>query len=85
MSALSDSQGRNRIADGAYLVTKALSDLPMGISEGLWVGTAGTCNLLMASGQACVDFPLLAGYNPLRVIQVQTGGGSTAANIWALA
>jgi hypothetical protein len=84
MTTLSDMQSRSGVAEGAYLVTKALTDLPGGVAEGLCVGAAGTCNLMFANGDLAVDFPLQAGYNPLRVIQVQTGGTSTAANIWAL-
>jgi hypothetical protein len=62
-------------------VVKANSNLADGVTDGLVCGTAGTANLMMADGEIVTDFPLQQGYNPLRVIQVQTGG--TAANIWA--
>lgn len=63
-------------------VTKANSDLPDGIAGGLLVGTAGTANLMDINGDVRTDVPLQAGYNPLVVKQVRTGG--TADNIWAL-
>lgn len=56
-------------------------DLPDGISQGLIVGTAGSANLVMADGSAADGVPLQAGYNPLQVKRVKTGG--TASNIWA--
>lgn len=64
-------------------VTKAdATDLPGGICRALWVGTAGTANLVQTDGTARADFPLLAGLNPVMVLQVQLGG--TADDIWAL-
>lgn len=63
-------------------VTKANVDLAGGTCRGLLVGTAGTANLGDADGTTTTDVPLQAGYNPLQVKQVRTGG--TADNIWAL-
>lgn len=63
-------------------VTKATSDLPDGICRGLWVGTAGTANLIDSAGNTLTDFPLKEGLNPLSVKRVSTGG--TADDIWAL-
>lgn len=63
-------------------VTKADSDLPLGRCFGLLVGTAGTANLGDADGNILANVPLQAGYNPLSVKQVRTGG--TASDIWAL-
>ncbi len=63
-------------------VTKADSDLPNGVCRGLLVGTAGTANLGKVDGNNVADVPLQAGYNPIAVKQVRTGG--TASNIWAL-
>ncbi|MPZ19508.1 MAG: hypothetical protein GEV06_16550 [Luteitalea sp.] len=63
-------------------VTKANSDLPGGTCRALLVGTAGTANLMDASGAIRTDVPLQAGYNPLACQQVRTGGD--ADDIWAL-
>lgn len=62
--------------------TKADADLPDGVAKGLLVGTAGTANLMDGTGTIRTSVPLQAGYNPLIVRQVRTGG--TAADIWAL-
>jgi hypothetical protein len=65
------------------LVTKNDTvDLPNGIAKSLLVGTAGTCNLIDASGITRNNVPLQQGYNPIRVIRVLTGG--TATDIWAI-
>ena len=63
-------------------VTKADSNLPSGVTKALLVGTAGTANLMDEDGNTVTNVPLQAGYNPLRVSQVRTGG--TASDIWAL-
>jgi len=63
-------------------VTKADADLPGGPCRGLLVGTAGTANLGEQDGTVRTNVPLVAGYNPLTVQQVRTGG--TATDIWAL-
>jgi hypothetical protein len=63
-------------------VTKADANLPDGACRGLLVGTAGTANLQGRDGVTRANVPLQAGYNPLVVLQVRTGG--TAADIWAL-
>lgn len=63
-------------------VTKADSDLPDGLCRGLICGTAGTANLMDATGQILTSFPLQQGYNPIQVRQVRTSG--TATDIWAL-
>lgn len=57
-------------------------DLPMGVCRALLVGTAGTANLIDASGSTVANVPLQQGYNPIGVQRVLTGG--TADNIWAL-
>ena len=69
-------------AQAYWLVTKADADIPRGVCRGLLVGTAGTANLMDGDGNIQTDVPLQAGYNPLQVRQVRTGG--TADNIWAL-
>jgi len=63
-------------------VTKADADLPGGIARSLTVGTAGTANLMQIDGTIRTNYPLQAGYNPIVVRQVRTGG--TASDIWAL-
>jgi hypothetical protein len=63
-------------------VTKADSDLEQGPCRSLNVGTAGTANLMDLTGEIRTDYPLQAGYNPIEVKQVRTGG--TADDIWAL-
>jgi hypothetical protein len=68
-------------SDTFVLVTKANENLTR-VTKALLVGSAGTANLMDASGQIRTDVPLIQGYNPLRVKQVRTGG--TADNIWAL-
>lgn len=64
------------------LLTKANSDIAGGPARALLVGTAGTANLMDEFGNITADVPLQAGYNPLNVRQVRTGG--TADDIWAL-
>lgn len=63
-------------------VTKATSDLPNGPCRALWVGTAGTANLIDATGNVLTNFPLFAGANVVQIKRVSTGG--TADDIWAL-
>lgn len=63
-------------------VTKADADLPHGQTRGLVAGTGGTANLMDVTGEILVNYPLAAGYHPLKVRQVRTGG--TATDIWAL-
>ena len=57
-------------------------DLADGVCRALLVGTAGTANLIDASGATRANVPLQQGYNPLRVSRVKLSG--TADNIWAL-
>ena len=64
------------------LLTKANSTLALGPTRGLLVGTAGTANLMEPDGTIQTDVPLQAGYNPLAILQLRTGG--TADNIRGL-
>lgn len=57
-------------------------DLPEGVCRALLVGTAGSANLLDASGAERTAVPLQQGFNPIGVKRVKTGG--SAANLWAL-
>lgn len=61
-------------------ITKANSNIT--VARALWVGTAGTANLMDEAGTTHADVPLQAGLNPFRCLQVRTGG--TADDIWAL-
>lgn len=66
-------------------LTKASTDIPRvgGLAvRALYVGTAGTANLMGGDGEIATDFPLQAGMNAIRPRQVRTGG--TADDIWAL-
>lgn len=69
-------------ADAVIPVTKADSALPDGPCRALLVGTAGTANIVDASGETRTNVPLQQGYNPIVCQQVRTGG--TASDIWAL-
>lgn len=62
-------------------LTKA-DDTDIRVPRALWVGTAGTANLVDEKGNVAADFPLLAGLNPIRIRQLELGG--TADDIWAL-
>ena len=65
------------------LVTKSDTvDLPNGVCRALWVGTAGTANILEPDGTERALFPLQAGLNPIQVSRVKLGG--TADAIYAL-
>ena len=63
-------------------VTPADADLADGVCKALLVSVAGTGNLKTEDGSIVTGVPLQVGYNPLRVIQVRTGG--TATGIFAL-
>jgi hypothetical protein len=66
-------------------LTKANSDIEAVrglVIRALYVGTAGTANMMDSSGEIATDFPLQAGLNPVRPKQLRTGG--TADDIWAL-
>jgi hypothetical protein len=58
------------------------ADLPDGVCRALLVETAGSANLIDASGADRTGVPLQQGYNPIGVQRVKTGGG--ASGIWAL-
>lgn len=57
-------------------------DLPGGVCRALLVGTAGSADLIDASGTLRTGVPLQQGFNPIGAQRILTGG--TAANLWAL-
>ena len=58
------------------------TNLPDGAARALWVGSAGTANLVEVDGTQRADVPLKEGLFPCAVLQVETGG--TADDIWAI-
>jgi hypothetical protein len=76
------SENPRNSAERWVKVTKADVNLAGGVCRALLCGTPGTVNLTDQFGTATTDVPLQQGYNPLEVIQVNTGG--TADDIWAL-
>jgi hypothetical protein len=58
-------------------------DLPGGPCRALLVGTAGNADIRDQRGTLVSTVPLQAGYNPIRVLRVQSTN-LTAANIFAL-
>jgi hypothetical protein len=71
------------IATKMTKITKSdTDDVPDKMAFGLAVGTAGTANIIRADGVELADYPLFAGYNPIKVKRIKTGG--TADDIWAL-
>ena len=63
-------------------VVIADADLPSGVCRFLLVGTAGAANLTQADGTLRTSIPLMVGYNPIQVRQVNSG--TVASNIWAV-
>jgi hypothetical protein len=66
----------------AAIVKSDTTDLPGGVCRAILAGTAGSANLIDATGNTVTNFPLQQGYNPVGVSRVLTGG--TADNLWAL-
>lgn len=67
---------------GKFVKLTKADDTNIEIPRALWVGTAGTANLVDEKGNVRVLFPLQLGYNPIRILQLETGG--TADDIWGL-
>ena len=68
---------------GRYaLLTKNDTTVLDPMPRALWVGTAGTANLVDETSVAAADFPLKEGSNPIMITQLKTGG--TADDIWGL-
>lgn len=51
------------------------------VTRSLCVGTAGTATLTSESGQTLTNYPLQAGYNPIKIKGITLG---TASDVWAL-
>ena len=77
------SSGLTSPARSLVQVTKSDTvDLAPSACRALLVGTAGTANLIDASGAQLTNVPLQQGFNPIMVRRIMTGG--TADNIWAM-
>ena len=63
-------------------LTKVNTDIVGGPARALKVGTGGTANFIDAEGNECTNYPLDAGYHPISIKQLKTGG--TADDIWGL-
>lgn len=71
--------------DFAVSVTLGSSELANGECKAILAGTAGTVNLTFANGYTATDYPLQAGYNPIRATVINTPTSGTAATgVWAL-
>jgi len=79
MAGYKKFQAGTDVATTASAVTK--SDSTVVNARALWIGTAGTLNLVDLDGNTLTSFPVQAGLLPLAVQKVKTGG--TASDIWA--
>lgn len=72
-------------ASGAVSVTPGSDPLANGECKAILANAAGVVDLTFANGSVAVNFPLQAGYNPVRatVIDAPTSG-SAATGVWAL-
>lgn len=77
---------RNTLSAGiAVSVTLGSSELANGECKAILANAAGTANLTFANGMTAVDYPLQAGYNPIRATVINTPTSGTAATgVWAL-
>lgn len=66
----------------AQITKNDTTDLVDGVCRAVLVGTAGTANIIDASGVEHTNVPLQQGYNPIGIMRIKTGG--TSDNIWAL-
>jgi hypothetical protein len=65
-----------------YKATKHATNMLAVAGRAVCCGTAGTCTFLDGEGNLCTDYPMQAGYNPIEITALRTGG--TADNIWVL-
>lgn len=72
-------------ASGAVSVTLGSAVLANGECKAILANAAGVVDLTFAGGGTAVNFPLQAGYNPIRatVIDAPTSG-TAATGVWAL-
>jgi hypothetical protein len=63
-------------------LTKSDSTVLAPMPRCLVCGRGGTANLVDETGETANNFPLQTGYNPIKVMQLKTGG--TADDIWGL-
>jgi hypothetical protein len=68
-----------------YAVTLSATPLANGVCRAILAGSSGLVNLTTEEGVVKVDFPLQAGYNPVRAKAInQSSTGPHASNVWAL-
>lgn len=72
-------------ASGAVSVTLASTALANGECKAILANAAGVVDLTFADGQTAVNFPLQAGYNPVRATIIdEPTTGTAATGVWAL-
>ena len=76
------SAGLESPASDVVPVSKADADLPDGTCRALLLSAAASLNIMTAAGNIRTNVALQAGYNPIRVKQVRTGGDTV--DVWAL-
>jgi hypothetical protein len=78
-------EGASRTVEAAsdvVPISKGSTSLPNGECRAILVGTAGTLNIITATGELRSLVPFQAGISPIRIKGVLAGG--TADNLWAL-
>ncbi len=58
-----------------------LSNGAVNITRSLCVGTAGTATMIDEAGNTLTNYPLQAGYNPIKIKNITLG---TASDVWGL-
>jgi hypothetical protein len=72
-------------ASGAVSVTPGSARLANGECKAILANGAGVVDLTFANGTVAVNYPLQAGYNPIRVIVIdELTSGTAATGVWAL-
>jgi hypothetical protein len=72
-------------ASSAVSITLGSSALVNGECKAILANTAGVADLTFANGTAAVNFPLQAGYNPVRATVIdEPTTGTAATGVWAL-
>jgi hypothetical protein len=72
-------------ASAAVSVAPGSTALASGECKAILANTAGTVNLTFANGATATDYPLQAGYNPIRATIIDAPSSGTAATgVWAI-